>query len=208
MVYEIAQVTLGVLQRPGHQRRTETGSSTGLADGLPSGDFPDSRGPKRAGCGRHRGGSSRFEKGRFVTRTRPTALQLVAAGETRVTDGTMWFVTYGGGQYYRNGRWRALRTPRPTSDVVFESPGTPMVFLWISTNQGIARAPIAIWNAVSGNPRRSDGRFGIAMNEKQGMQRGNPAVLRSATGLLWFATVQECRSGSTANHLHPLPPPV
>ncbi len=188
----------------------------GLADGLPSGDV---RGFHEDRSGRlwvgTRGGASRFEKGRFVTLTTADGLSnnfVLAIHESR--DGTMWFGTYGGGlNIYRNGRVAGIteRHGLP-SDVVFGVAEDADGFLWISTNQGIARAPIAdLESQWSGNPRPIRWRrFGIAdgMRSRE-CNGGNPAVLRSATGLLWFATVQGVSVVDprriTSN---PLPPPV
>ncbi len=169
----------------------------GLAEGLPSANVralhQDRQGRLWVASG---GGVSRFEGGRFVTLTTRDGLPhnyVLAIHES--PDGTLWFANFGGGvSLYRNGRFAAIteRQGLP-SDVVFGVLEDGDGNLWVSTNQGIARAPIAeLMSFWSGSPKPVNWmRFGIAdgMRSRE-CNGGQPAVLRSSAGHLWFATVQ------------------
>jgi signal transduction histidine kinase len=131
-------------------------------------------------------GLSRFEDGHFVTFTTKNGLSSnIITAMLIDSKGTLWIGTQDGGlNCLRDGRFHAFTNLQGLPDTIYGLAEDAKQNLWISSNAGIYRAPIADLNAVI-SYGTSDG---LPVNECA--SGGHPTIASEKDGRLWFATVK------------------
>jgi signal transduction histidine kinase/ligand-binding sensor domain-containing protein len=125
-------------------------------------------------------GLSRFEGGHFVT-FGSNIITAVLAG----SDGSLWIGTQDGGlNRFRVGKFHAYTNVAGLPETIYGLAEDATHHLWMSSNAGIYRAPVADLNAVV-SYGTSDG---LPVNECA--SGGHPTIATGKDGLLWFATVK------------------